>query len=128
LIDAIELSGGTAISKFYSSRKGRIDQMENEVYYRDAAKLYKDNIDIPLILVGGIRSFQVAQELVEKGLTDYIALCRPLIREPHLVKRWQSGDTRKATCIYCNQCFIPARAGEGLYCTQEAALNKKKKQ
>jgi len=125
-IDAIELSGGNSIGKCSSSRIGKIDRTEDEVYYREAAKLYKNNIDVPLILVGGIRSLQVARELVEQGLADYIALCRPLIREPDLIKRWLSGDTRKATCIYCNQCFIPTRAGEGLYCVVEAALNKKK--
>jgi 2,4-dienoyl-CoA reductase-like NADH-dependent reductase (Old Yellow Enzyme family) len=126
-IDAIELSGGSSISKYSSSRIGRIDRPEEEVYYRDAAKLYKESLKVPLILVGGIRSFQVAQELIEQNLADYIALCRPLIREPQLIKRWHSGDIKKATCIYCNQCFIPARAGEGLYCVQEALLNKKKK-
>jgi len=125
-IDAIELSGGNSIGKYSSSRVGKIDRTEEEVYYREAAKLYKKSIHVSLILVGGIRSFQVARELVEQELTDYIALCRPLIREPQLINRWQSGDTRKATCIYCNQCFIPTRAGEGLYCVVEAALNKKK--
>jgi 2,4-dienoyl-CoA reductase-like NADH-dependent reductase (Old Yellow Enzyme family) len=123
-IDAIELSGGNSIGKYSSSRIGRIDRTEDEVYYRDAAKLYKKNINVPLILVGGIRSLQVARELVEQELTDYIALCRPLIREPDLIKRWLLGDTRKATCIYCNQCFMPTRAGEGLYCVVEAASNK----
>jgi len=125
-IDAIELSGGNSIGKYSSSRIGRISSEEDEVYYIDAAKLYKNSINIPLILVGGILSYQVARKLVEDELADYIALCRPLIREPQLIKRWQSGDIRKASCIYCNQCFIPTRAGEGLYCVVEAALNKKK--
>jgi 2,4-dienoyl-CoA reductase-like NADH-dependent reductase (Old Yellow Enzyme family) len=125
-IDAIELSGGNSIGKYSSSRIGRISSEEDEVYYLDAAKLYKNSINIPLILVGGILSYQVARKLVEDELADYIALCRPLIREPQLIKRWQSGDIRKASCIYCNQCFIPTRAGEGLYCVVEAALNKKK--
>lgn len=123
-IDAIELSGGNSIGKYSSSRIGRINRTEDEVYYRDAAKLYKKNINVPLILVGGISSLQVARELVEQELADYIALCRPLIREPDLIKRWLSGNTSKASCIYCNQCFIPTRAGEGLYCMVEAALNK----
>jgi len=123
-IDAIELSGGNSIGKYSSSRIGKLERPEDEVYYLEAARMYKREINIPLILVGGIRSFQVAQELIEQELADYIALCRPLIREPGLVKRWQSGDTRKATCIYCNQCFIPTRSGEGLYCMQEAASNK----
>jgi len=120
-IDAIELSGGLGlkISRYTSSREGKIASKEEEVYFRDAAKLYKKRIKVPLILVGGIRSFEVAKELVEKEQADYIALSRPLIREPGLIKRWRSGDTRKATCISCNQCFIPTRSGEGLYCVPD---------
>ncbi|MEA2021002.1 MAG: NADH:flavin oxidoreductase, partial [Candidatus Caldatribacteriota bacterium] len=67
-IDAIELSGSISlkVSKYFSFREGRIDSKEEEVYYRDAAKLYKREITVPLILVGGIRSYEVAKELVEK--------------------------------------------------------------
>jgi len=117
-IDAVELSGGTAlsISKYSSSRTNKDDSQREEVYYHDAAKLYKEKITIPLILVGGIRSFAVAKELIEKDQADYISLCRPLIREPDLIKRWQSGDVRGATCISCSQCFVPTKAGKGLYC------------
>jgi len=123
-IDAIELSGGTALSlsKHSSSRVGRINSEEEEVYYRDAAKLYKERISVPLILVGGIRSYEVARKLTENGLTDYISLCRPLIREPYLVKRWQEGGTKQAACISCNQCFVPTRAGQGIYCVAESQI------
>ena len=120
-IDAIELSGSISlkISKYFSFREGRIDSKEEEVYYRDAAKLYKQEITVPLILVGGIRSYEVAKELVEKEQADYISLCRPLIREPGLIKRWQSGNTERATCISCNKCFPQSRSGKGIYCVLE---------
>ncbi|MBA7682293.1 NADH oxidase [subsurface metagenome] len=120
-IDAIELSGGTglSLSKYSSSRVGKIDSKEKEVYYRDAARLYKEKITVPLILVGGIRSYEVAKELVEKELVDYISLCRPLIREPDLIKRWKRGNTERAACISCNKCFEPTRAGKGIYCVME---------
>ena len=116
-IDAIELSGGTADSgKLNPVRPGKIDSEEKEVYYLEAAKRYKEKVSVPLVLVGGIRSYGVAERLVKTGLTDYVSLCRPFIREPHLVKRWKSGDTSKSTCLSDNLCFKPIRAGEGLYC------------
>ena len=120
-IDAIELSGSISleISEYASVREGRIDSKEEEVYYRDAAKLYKREIAVPLILVGGIRSYEVAKELVENKQADYISLCRPLIREPGLIKRWQSGDIKRATCVSCNRCYEPIRAGKGMYCVLE---------
>ena len=61
----------------------------------------------------------VSEKLAEDGIADYIALCRPLIREPGLINRWRSGDTGKATCVSDNGCFTPARAGRGLSCVVE---------
>ncbi len=119
-IDAIELSGGSPSSpKYVSYRPGRIEREEAEVYYRQAASRYKEKVHVPLMLVGGIRSYGVAEKLVEDGIADYIALSRPLIREPGLINRWQSGDTGKATCVSDNRCFTPARAGRGLSCVVE---------
>jgi 2,4-dienoyl-CoA reductase-like NADH-dependent reductase (Old Yellow Enzyme family) len=116
-IDAIELSGGTADSgKMIPVRPGKIDSAGKEAFYRDAAARYKEEIGIPLLLVGGIRSYEVAAELVGSGRTDYISLSRPLIREPHLIQRWKTGDIAKSTCLSDNLCFKPIRNGEGLYC------------
>jgi 2,4-dienoyl-CoA reductase-like NADH-dependent reductase (Old Yellow Enzyme family) len=120
-VDAIEMSGGTihASSRFSPVRKGALEKQEEEVYYRDAAILYKEKIKVPLMLVGGIRSFEVAEKLVADGIADYISLCRPLIREPALVKRWKAGDRRKASCLSENRCFEPTVRGDGLYCVVE---------
>ena len=30
---------------------------------------------------------------------------RPLIREPNLINRWQSGDTAPSKCVSCNSCY-----------------------
>lgn len=116
-IDAIEMSGGVLGSQEKSPiRKGLLKTEDEEVYYRDSAIKFKKNLEIPLILVGGIRSFEVAEKAIVSGLADYIAISRPLIREPHLVNRWRSGDTSKATCLSCNKCFLPMMRGEGVSC------------
>jgi 2,4-dienoyl-CoA reductase-like NADH-dependent reductase (Old Yellow Enzyme family) len=122
-IDAIEMSGGTvyASGAFSAIRTGAFNTSEKEVFYRKAAARYKATIRVPLMLVGGIRSFEVAEKLVNDGLTDYISLSRPLIREPDLINRWKSGDLKKATCISDNACFGPTLKGEGLRCVREPA-------
>lgn len=120
-IDAIELSGGlnTKGSKYISSRTNFKNHDESEeVYYEKAAELFKKNINIPLILVGGIRSFDTASRLIREEKADYIALSRPLIREPNLVRRWFLGNRTKSQCISCNQCLVSVRKGEGLRCTK----------
>ena len=117
-IDAIELSGGTIHSdrSHVPVRAGKLDSEDREVYYRDAAIAFKEKSDVPLMLVGGIRSYNVADHLVNEGTTDYVSLSRPLIREPDLINRWKSGDLSKATCISCNACFKPGVKGDGIYC------------
>jgi len=119
-IDAVEMSGGTFQSgKLIPSRIGTSKSEEREVYYRKAAEAFKKELQIPLILVGGFLSFTVANEAVASGLTDYVALSRPLIREPHLVSRWADGDKTKAKCISCNKCFLTLSMDEALHCLIE---------
>ncbi len=118
-IDAIELSGGTLISKALSPSRTAILSEEKEAYFQEEAKVFKKSVGVPIILVGGVRSCQVAERLLNNGVADYFSMSRSLIREPGLINRWKSGDLRKAACISDNQCFEPARAGEGMYCVTE---------
>lgn len=119
-IDTIEMSGGTFLSgKLIPARIGTSKSEEREVYYREAAKAFRKEIKTPLILVGGFLSFDIADEAVSSGLTYYVALSRPLIREPHLVNRWAGGDRTKAKCISCNKCFTTLMMDEALHCMVE---------
>ena len=129
-INAIEFSGGTAASpeKFTPVRPGKLKTPKQEVYYREAAMLYKQKVTIPLILVGGIRSYGVAEALVQNGIADYISMSRPLICEPRLIKRWRSGDRRAAECVSDNACFAPASDGRGIYCVTMAKKRSKARQ
>jgi 2,4-dienoyl-CoA reductase-like NADH-dependent reductase (Old Yellow Enzyme family) len=124
-VDAIEYSGGTVASpeKFVPVRPGKLKPPQDEVFYREAAQLYQSKVGIPLMLVGGIRSYETATDLVRHGVADYISLGRPLICEPGLVKRWHAGDRRPSECGSCNGCFAPASDGRGVYCV---ALEKKR--
>lgn len=119
-MDAIEMSGGTFESgRLIPSRAGTSKSEEREAYYKTSAEIFKKEIKIPLILVGGFLSFNIAEKLVTSGTTDYIALSRPLIREPHLIKRWAAGDRKKATCISCNKCFTTLFTEAALHCAAE---------
>jgi 2,4-dienoyl-CoA reductase-like NADH-dependent reductase (Old Yellow Enzyme family) len=113
-IDAIELSGGLLNNPNLMREKIRSE--EDEAYFKEEARAFKERIQVPLILVGGIRSYNVAKQLVEEGTVDYVSMCRPFIREPDLINRWKSGDRRKAACISCNNCIEQAKKGEGISC------------
>ena len=122
-LDAIELSGGLLTSGKLSPSRMGIHSQDKEAYFREDALAFKKAIPIPLILVGGIRSLEVAERLLEEGIADYFSMSRPFIREPDLIKRWKSGDRRKAECISDNQCFKPGFQGEGIYCVTKERQN-----
>ncbi len=113
-IDAIELSGG--LLNIANLMENRIDSERDEAFFQDAAGKFKKKIRVPLILVGGIRSFTVAQQLVKEGVADYVSMCRPLICEPDLINRWEAGHGQKAACISCNNCIEQAQHGRGISC------------
>ncbi|MBW6485296.1 MAG: NADH:flavin oxidoreductase [Syntrophobacterales bacterium] len=118
-IDAIELSGGfLSGGKLSPSRMG-IDSEEKEAYFSEEAKAFRKKVSVPLILIGGTRSFGVAERLIADGIVDCVSFCRPLIREPDLINRWKSGNFAKAACISCNRCFGPGLTGQGVYCVAE---------
>jgi 2,4-dienoyl-CoA reductase-like NADH-dependent reductase (Old Yellow Enzyme family) len=124
-IDAIELSGGVLVGGKLSPSRMGIKSEEKEAYFQNEAKAFKEKIRVPLILVGGNRSFQVAERLINEGIADYISMCRPLIREPDLINRWRAGDLSKAACVSDNMCFRPAQKGEGIYCLTEERESKR---
>ena len=116
-VDAIELSGGTILGLYMGQPNISFSRIGNgRIYYESAAKRYKKEIGIPLMLVGGIRSLEESQRLVEEEVCDYVSLCRPLIREPDLIQRWESGDTRKADCVSDNACIQQGIEGKGVHC------------
>jgi len=102
-IDAIEISGGMGESHDNIVTPDILEE-EDEAYFLSNARRFKAVIDVPLILVGGMRSPALMERLAASGESDMIALCRPLIREPDLVKQWKAGNRKKADCISCNGC------------------------
>jgi 2,4-dienoyl-CoA reductase-like NADH-dependent reductase (Old Yellow Enzyme family) len=118
-IDAIEVSGGLLIKPKMLPNQLGINKEEKEAYFRHEAQALKAKISIPVILVGGNRSFHIAERLVQEGVADYISMSRPFIREPHLINRWKAGDLTKAACVSDNLCFQPLLEGKGIYCVSE---------
>ncbi|WP_367343461.1 NADH:flavin oxidoreductase [Methanomethylovorans sp.] len=102
-ICAVEVSGGITEAGEELFRT-KIDSLEKEAYYREYAKMIKEQVDIPVILVGGIRSKQVMEMLLKEEYADMISLCRPLIAEPDLVMKLRKGETEVAKCVSCNMC------------------------
>jgi 2,4-dienoyl-CoA reductase-like NADH-dependent reductase (Old Yellow Enzyme family) len=126
-IDAIEISAGTPASGDESPVRMNIDRPGKEAYHLNQARKVKDAAGCPVMVVGGIRSFEVAEKTVGEAGQDYVSMARPLIREPDLPARWLQGDRRPATCISCNGCFGPGFKEGGIYCVVRKSEEEGKK-
>ncbi|ABA88336.1 NADH-dependent flavin oxidoreductase, Oye family [Syntrophotalea carbinolica DSM 2380] len=120
-IDAIEVSCGTFASGKLGPCRTRIDAPEKEAYNAGHAAQLAEELDVPILVVGGIRSPEVIEKLLETSKIEYFSVSRPLLAEPQLAKRWQDGDRRSARCISCNGCFRPNPAGNLCVLNSESA-------
>ena len=116
--DAIETSGGMweAVTQgqeqigwapvIMPESRTEIRSKDQEAYFLPGAIALKDQIKNPIILVGGLKSFDKIEEILESGNADFISLSRPLIRQPDLPNLWLSGSGKNtAECISCNGCL-----------------------
>lgn len=126
-IDAIEVSAGTPASGKKGPARERINKPEKEAYNLSLARQIKGAVTCPVMVVGGLRSYAVAEQAVQNEGLDFVAMSRPLIREPNLPSRWKSGDQGPATCISCNGCFKPGMKEGGIYCVQEKKAQERAK-
>lgn len=103
-ITAIEISGGSLSSR-PNEGPVRVLAKEKEPYFAACAAEIAAEIDVPVILVGGNRDLHELEEILATTRIEYFGLSRPLICEPFLVNRWQSGDLKRPKCISCNKCL-----------------------
>jgi 2,4-dienoyl-CoA reductase-like NADH-dependent reductase (Old Yellow Enzyme family) len=126
-IDHIEISFGVGAGSATISKDDLKRGVIDKVVFRENATAVKKAVGLPIAVVNGIRSLEKAREIISSGDADMVSLCRPFIREPHLISRWLKGDTRPAACISCNRCFPILRRREPLSCGEERRLERKGK-
>ena len=76
-----------------------------EAYYRPYAQAVKRAVDIPVILVGGMRTTETMAAVIAAGDADFIAMARPFIREPDIAKQLSAGRRGMVDCVSCNICL-----------------------
>ena len=97
-LDSIEVSGnGTSVSG--------IRPHEDEGYFVPFAARLADEVCIPVIVVGGMRSLDVMEDVLDKTKIEMISLSRPLLREPDLPNKMKEGICSISRCVSCNACY-----------------------
>jgi 2,4-dienoyl-CoA reductase-like NADH-dependent reductase (Old Yellow Enzyme family) len=80
--------------------------------YREAfllrdAKLFRAELTMPLILLGGITNRETMDLAMAEGF-DFVAMGRALLAEPDLINRIEDdGDAHsiRSLCTHCNKCM-----------------------
>lgn len=104
----------------FGNKEKRLEPMAYPQAWRsNFAKILKDNgVKIPVIAVGMIREPEVAEELLENGTADIVALGRTLIADPDWpVKAMYGKEKSIRKCIGCSECIVSRHAaGTAIRC------------
>lgn len=97
-IDSIEVSGnGTSVQGV----RPHVD----EAYFLSFAATLAERVNVPVILVGGLRSLDIMQKILDNTKIELLALSRPLLREPDLPIKLRKGNCTESSCVSCNACY-----------------------
>ncbi|GAA0737290.1 NADH:flavin oxidoreductase [Clostridium oceanicum] len=112
-IDCLDISGnihGKAKSMVGQKFDGL--ELKKEGFFIEYAKIISNLVNIPVMTVGGFNDFNTMEDSLNSTNIDLFALCRPLIREPDLIKKWKKDPDYSCLCIRCSKC----RHEDGNYC------------
>jgi len=105
-------------STFLPESRIFVGTMNEPAYNLAYAKEFKKVLDIPVILIGGINSLDLVEQILTNESADFVSFSRPLIREPDLPNRWMKGiGNQKVDCIFCNGC-LATTVTPGLRCAK----------
>lgn len=98
-VDVLNISGGTHAEAIHAAGSMLVPQGYNVPM---AAEI-KREVGIPVIVCGAITTPQLAEEVLERGDADFIALARSLMADPQWPKKAREGRAEDITpCIRCN--------------------------
>lgn len=89
------------------------DVVYNDMYHVENARIIRKLVpkDVKLSVVGGNRKFFEMQKLIDEGVVDLVSLCRPFLREPHLVRDLRTGKIDDISCNSCGMCTMNRKNG-----------------
>jgi 2,4-dienoyl-CoA reductase-like NADH-dependent reductase (Old Yellow Enzyme family)/thioredoxin reductase len=90
----------------------------------DALAWVREHTTLPLIAAGRMGRKEKVIKVLDDGLTDLVALGRPLIADPDLIEKWQKGmDDQVMYCGYCLQgCLHRMKSGQPVGCNLNPAV------
>lgn len=93
----------------------------NRRYFAAAKKA----VSIPVFAVGGIRTLEECEDILENDDADMIGMGRPFYAEPDFPRRLLAGDHREVLCESSNRCVPPQQLGMKARCYNPNVARKK---
>jgi len=125
----VEQAGADAIHPDFGlgGKEKRLEPMP----YPQAWRVYlaeeiKKAVSVPVIAVGVIREPRVAEEILEAGKADFVALGRTLIADPEWPNKAQAGEPEGIRrCIGCNECVMARHVEDApIRCSMNATVGR----
>ena len=88
-----------------NQRQDRVE-LQNGGTNVGVAEIIKRAVNIPVIVVGGIKSIDEINDIINNKKADFVSMCRPFIIEPNIIKKFKNSIQTKSKCINCNICAI----------------------
>ena len=78
---------------------------ESKVVYFDIGKTLADTFKIPILVTGGVKDLNVANEALNKSNIQYIGISRALLSEPDILVKWKNCENKISQCVRCMKCY-----------------------
>ena len=86
------------------------------------AEEIKKLVNIPVITVGRYQDAKIIKKVISDGKADLVAMCRPIIADPHIAKKIAEGkDDQIRKCMGCNWCLERLFNQVGVECPMNPA-------
>lgn len=76
-----------------------------ELYFLDDARLFRSELKLPLVYVGGVVRRENADTVLDREGFDFIQLGRALLNEPDFVNRMREDSHHRCGCDHVNYCI-----------------------
>jgi 2,4-dienoyl-CoA reductase-like NADH-dependent reductase (Old Yellow Enzyme family) len=82
-----------------------------EGYFLEDALKVKAQVKIPVIYVGGLKSKEMIDKVLELGF-DFVQIARALIHDPGFINKLKTGEVVKSGCQSSNYCIARMYSGQ----------------
>ncbi|MBQ9562455.1 MAG: FAD-dependent oxidoreductase [Lachnospiraceae bacterium] len=119
--DVIHVSCGMPLSDHYSCAPMDVPDCFNV----ENARIVKEAVDVPIIAVDKIPTVEQANEVIESGDADLVAMARPLLSDPELVNKYMGINPEPPRlCIACDQGCRDDKRYKAIRCMQNPFLGR----